>query len=403
MKKFLLSIFFTFSFFVTPFIASADTVLLEYFGRDDCGHCKDQAEFLESIEEKYDFEVRYYNILTEEESAELFDQVTQKAGLSKTTPLTWVGNTFVQGFNTAATTGVRMEALIQASTFNETVDLQTYLASDVAAEIESVEGGSCDENGEECLIPTSSEFLFEVPFIGVVDVSKWSLPTMSIILGFIDGFNPCAMWVLIMFLLALSQAGSVTRMIQVAGIFIMAEAIMYYLILNVWMTTWDFVGLDKIVTPIVGTLAIGGAIFFFYEAYTYDGTCKVISLEKQRGISKKIQEYAESPMTWMVFFGVTGLAFSVNIIEFACSVGIPQAFTKILDINLLTWMEKQWYMFLYILFYMVDDFIVFGLAVFAFDKIHGMHKYTVVTSVIGGLVMLLLGALMLLRPDLLVF
>lgn len=402
MKKIFFSLLFSFSFFLTPFIVSADQVLLEYFGRDDCGHCKDQKAFLESIDEKYDFKVKYYNIVSEPESAKLFDEVTKKAGLSKTTPLTWVGNTFVQGFATPATTGKRLEDLIQKSTLQDTLSLQEYLTSDQSAEIESVEGGTCTD-GSDCLVPTNSEFLFEVPFIGVVDVSKWSLPAMSLILGFIDGFNPCAMWVLIMFLLALSQAGSLRRMIEMAGIFVLAEAIMYYLILNAWMTTWNFIGLDQWVTPIVGLIAIGGAVFFFYEAYTYDGTCKVVGLEKQRSISKKVQEYAQSPMTWMVFLGIIGLAFSVNIIEFACSVGIPQAFTKILDLNLLTWIERQWYMFLYILTYMVDDFIVFGLAIVAFEKIHKLHSYTRITSVIGGLVMLILGALMILKPELLVF
>ena len=58
------------------------------------------------------------------------------------------------------------------------------------------------------------------------------------------------------------QAGSRRRMFEFAGLFILAEAVMYYLILNVWFTAWDFVKLDKIVTPLVGLLALGSGIYF---------------------------------------------------------------------------------------------------------------------------------------------
>ncbi|MDP3380811.1 MAG: hypothetical protein Q8S84_04755 [bacterium] len=38
-------------------------------------------------------------------------------------------------------------------------------------------------------------------------------------------------------------------------------------------------------------------------------------------------------MTIGVFFVTILIAFSVNIVEFACSIGIPQAFTKILEMS----------------------------------------------------------------------
>lgn len=64
-------------------------------------------------------------------------------------------------------------------------------------------------------------------------------------------------------------------------------------------------------------------------------------------------------MTLGVFVGTIGIAFSVNIIEFACSIGIPQAFTKLLEMSPLTFVAKQAYILVYTLFYMVDDFLVF--------------------------------------------
>ena len=103
-----------------------------------------------------------------------------------------------------------------------------------------------------------------------------------------------------------------------------------------------------------------------------------------------------------VALGVIGLALSVNIFEFACSVGIPQAFTKILELNSLGWLKTQGLVIAYMLMYMLDDIIVFGLALWSFEKIGLTHKYSKWTTLIGGILMILLGLTMLLKPEWLV-
>ena len=108
-------------------------------------------------------------------------------------------------------------------------------------------------------------------------------------------------------------------------------------------------------------------------------------------------------MTLPTVVGIIAIALSVNVIEFACSIGIPQAFTKILEINALEFWVRQWYLFLYILAYMVDDFIVFGFALYGFDKIHQSQKYSKLSILVGGILMIFLGSILLVAPDILVF
>jgi len=210
------------------------------------------------------------------------------------------------------------------------------------------------------------------------------------------------MWVLVMFLVLLSQVGDKKKMWQLAGLFILAQAIMYYLILMVWFAVWDFVALDRIVTPLVGLLALGSGIYFLYKFKTYKPVCNVTSVEQQQKVEQRAAALINRPLTLAVAIGVIGLALSVNVFEFACSVGIPQAFTKILEINQLGWLGTQWYVGLYMLTYMLDDILVFGLALWSFDKIGLTHKYSKWTTLIGGLLMLALGLIMLLRPEWLV-
>lgn len=145
-------------------------------------------------------------------------------------------------------------------------------------------------------------------------------------------------------------------------------------------------------------------MYFLYKYFKTKNqlVCDVTDIEYQVGIEKKIHALVNSPVTWATTAGIIAIAFSVNIIEFACSIGIPQAFTKILELNGLSFLGHQWYIFLYTVAYMVDDLIVFGFAYYGITKLQSSYKYSKYSALVGGILMLILGLLMLLSPDLLV-
>ncbi|MCK5616887.1 thioredoxin family protein, partial [Candidatus Pacearchaeota archaeon] len=402
-KLFLVAIA-SFSLFITPLAlaveAPMDAVRIDIFERPDCGHCQAEKAFLNELANERGDLILVYHDIFEKEHKKHFIELAELEDIPKVTPITIIDGVLLQGFSSAETTGKKIENLIESAKGKTQYTFEEFIAMGGSQSIESDEG-TCDSDG--CDVD-AIDYTFDVPFIGPVNMAAYSLHTLSLVLGFVDGFNPCAMWVLVMFLTILAEAGSRRRMFEMAGLFIFAEAIMYYLILNVWMTAWDFVGLDRIITPIVGFVAVAAGSYFLWLFYKKDTSCKVGSLESKRRTQEKIRGYATAPMTIMVALGVLALAFSVNIIEFACSIGIPQTFTKILDMNYLSWTGKQFYNALYILMYMVDDLIVFGIALYSFDKI-GLttHKYTRASHFIGGLIMLALGLIMLVNPTLLVF
>ncbi len=382
-----------------------ETVRVEVFEREDCKHCLDEKAFLNDLQkERGDLIVVFHDISDPVHKKHFLD-LMELEKLPKVTPVTIIDGVLIQGFDTPKTTGLKFRALIDAAKGKPQYTFEEFFAAGGSKSV-VLDGSGCTVDGDsvKCSSQTLNT-LITLPIIGtVVDVSKYSLSFLSLILGFVDGFNPCAMWVLVMFLTILAEAGSRRRMFEMAGLFILAQAIMYYLILNVWMTTWDFVGLDRFVTPIIGLVAVGAGSYFLWLFYKKDSTCKVGDLESKRKTVEKIKKYALAPMTIAAAFGILGLALSVNIIEFACSVGIPQTFTKILDMNYLSWAGKQFYNFLYILMYIVDDLIIFTIALYTFDRI-GLttHKYTRVSHFIGGLIMVILGFIMLTKPTLLVF
>lgn len=382
-----------------------EQTVIEVFERDDCSHCRDFFAFVDDLaKERDDFTVRSYDLYTPEGRA-FFDEATDALQLVKGTPIIYLKGSIIQGFDSAETTGNAIVELLDAPrdkpepTLREMVD-----AAKKGEQSRSVlpSGSICDD-GTLCTVETPATRV-AIPFTNkTVDPSSYSLPALAAILGTVDGFNPCAMWVLFMFLAALAAIGNRKKMLQVIGLFLIAEAVMYYLILSAWLYAWDFIGLDHIVTPLVGLLALGAGAYFLYEFYKNEQACRVASTEQRKEISEKIKRFAHKPLTWLAALGIIGIAFSVNIFEFACSIGIPQTFTKILDLANLSWLAKQAYNAIYILGYMVDDFIVFGIALYSFEKIGITQKYSRISHVVGGLLMALLGLILLFAPSALVF
>lgn len=377
---------------------SGEVVPLIMFGRDSCGYCKEQFAWLKTTDLQY----TYLNVEKDPEAARLFNELAEKHDLTKVTPITVAGERVIVGFNGPNTTGQALRDAYDSAQGGDIRTIEDHLAR--APKQSGLAGAGCTD--VSCSAEGGS-FVFDLPVIGVVDLQSFSLFTLSALLGVIDGFNPCAMWVLITFCVLLSQAGSRRKMIFLAGLFMLAEGVMYNLILNVWYKAWDWVALDAIVTPLVGFLALGGGAFFLWRWHKNRDAalvCDVTDLETQGKVISKFKAIANQPITIVSVISIIAIAFSVNVIEFACSIGIPQAYTKILELNMLTFLERQFYIMVYTLGYMFDDVIVFGLAIWGYSRLQAMGgKYAHLSLLIGGLLMLVLGLLLVIDPTMLVW
>ncbi|PIR97331.1 MAG: glutaredoxin [Candidatus Doudnabacteria bacterium CG10_big_fil_rev_8_21_14_0_10_41_10] len=404
MKKYLLVLSVA-SALAIPFlqVQAVEKVTIEVFESDSCPHCRAFLSFIEDLQkERSDFELVDYDINTSE-GRDFFVEVTDKLELPKATPIIYIGEEVLLGFDKPKTTGQAVIGLIDKTKEKESVRSLKEFINTRGSVNQNEDGEICDD-GNPCELRTSGNTIIGIPFTGkTIDVGNFSLPTMSFVLGVVDGFNPCAMWVLVLLLGALVAVGSKRRMWEIAGLFLVAQALMYYLILNVWLYAWDFIGLDRIITPIIGVVAVGAGIYFLREYKIATDECKVTDLQQRAKIAKKVQEFAQKPITVVTAIGIIGLALSVNIFEFACSIGIPQTFTKILDINQLSFFGEQFYNGLYLSGYMLDDLIVFAIALYSFDKIGLTGKYTRFSHLIGGLLMVVLGLILLINPNFLVF
>jgi len=105
-------------------------------------------------------------------------------------------------------------------------------------------------------------------------------------------------------------------------------------------------------------------------------------------------------LTLTTIAGIVGLAFVVNSIEFLCSSALPAIFTHVLSLRNLTSFRYYAYILLYDLFFMLDDVVIFSLAVFAVTSSVG-DRYVKYSKPAGGAILLILGVLLLFAPNLL--
>lgn len=388
---------------VLPSISFAATIHL--FERADCTFCARERAFITSHETALrDVTIIHHDIVNDAAAQGLFEHIVTTSDLPRVTPLTVIDTTVIQGFSSDETTG----ALILSRVGNAgNISTEALATTEHFAVLSALSSGCASDDLATPCTNASPAPVVTVPLIGPVTTEHLSLTSTSALLGFVDGFNPCAMWVLVTFLLLLSQIQDRKKMWEVAGLFIVAEALMYNLILNVWYSTWDFVQLDRIVTPVVGIVAIGGGLWFLKKFWVGRKqsalVCDIVSEDTHSTLMERMSHVVQSPLTLMSALGIIGIAFSVNIIEFACSIGIPQAYTKLLELNAPSFITRQFYIGVYTIFYMIDDIIVFALALWGFERLsaHGA-QYAAWSALIGGCALLALGGLLLFAPQLLI-
>lgn len=232
-----------------------------------------------------------------------------------------------------------------------------------------------------------------------------SLIIASFVIGLVDGFNPCAMWVLIYIITLVSQLNDKKRMITIVSIFLLASGTLYFVILFLWYLGW--LSIEALLPPfifqIAGLTAVGIGLYIGYDLWKNGGEaiCHV-DIKKQRKTKKRIQAIINTnKFTIATVISTIILAFVINSIEFLCSIGLPAVFTGLLTQTDTSISMSLVYMSIYTFAFMLDDIIVFYLALKAIDPAV-LNKYSGYSKAIGGVIIFLIGIVVLFFPNILV-
>ena len=239
-----------------------------------------------------------------------------------------------------------------------------------------------------------------IPLLGDIRPADYSLPTLAVLLGLADGFNPCAMWALVYLLSLLVSVQDRRRIWLLVGSFVLASGVLYFLFMTAWLNVFLLIGFLRPVTIAIGCGALVVGVLDLRSFLTTRGAsaCPVGNAAFKQRTMGRMERLVTAPLTVATFLGIIALAFVVNTIEFACSAALPAIFTHALSLRPMPAISYYGYILLYDFFFMLDDLIIFALAAFAMQTTiaSGYDRYG---KLVGGLVLVALGLAMLFAPD----
>lgn len=404
-----------------------------FFWNYGCAYCDKEETYLKKlIAERDDINVYDYEISRSRDHVKLIQEVGKTLDLNISgVPITIIGDQSFIGFSDASspaqfesriefclieenecgdsvfdiakeykTEGTFLEK-IPVATSAEAADTDNVIGSNDEI-VDDVSVGNENVSADEEASASEGE-IYNIPILGEINSKKVSLPLLAITIGALDGFNPCAMWALIFLITLMLGLKDRKKMWILGSAFIVTSGVVYFMFMAAWLNLILFIGFIGIIRFIIGAIAMGGGLYSLKDAFKKEVVCEVGPAKTKDKILMKIKEMLDKKNMALALVGVIVLAGAVNLVELVCSAGFPVIFTQVLAMNNLSKLQYYGYMLLYIFFFILDDLIIFFVAMVTL-KITGLTtKYTRLSRVIGGVLMLLIGLLLIFKHEWLMF
>ena len=390
---------FLFMLLMIPCILFADTkrVNMYLFYGDGCPHCKALEGFLDDYLKDYDnvrlnkFEV-WHN---EENLTKLRGVMEVMNSKSGGVPFLVIGNSVLVGYDEEYTPDRIKDAVNYYSNVSYKDKVGAYLKGETIPE---------EEEGEEEKKPESKEI--DIPIIGKKDIKSVSILLSAIVIGLVDGFNPCAMWILLFLITMLLGMKSKKRKWALGITFLVSSAAVYFLFLISWLNLATFLNSIIYIRTAIAFFAIVFGIISlvrFLKGLQKDDGCEVVNQNSRRRIITAIKKIVKEKSFILALLGIVLLAVSVNVIELLCSLGLPVMFSEILTLNNVSSNMKIVYSLIYVFFFLIDDIVIFIIAMKTLEIKAISNKFGKYAHLIGGIIMILIGILMIYKPEWLMF
>lgn len=405
MKKYIIILLVLISFIVPlnvhaekKLVTSNDKLNIYLFYGKECPHCEAEMEYLNKLiqSDEYNFIViNKYEVWHDKKNVEKMNEVANILNVDANgVPFLIVGTNTLLGYGSSQ--DEQIKKIIDFYKGKKYYDpAGDYLLGTNTKEYKHIHYEK--EKKDE----------YKVPLLGKINAKSTSLLLISIIIGAVDGFNPCAMWILL-FLLSLLISTKDRKKMWILGLtFILTSGIVYLFFMLSWLNVAKYTSGIILIRYLIGIFAL---VFGLINLYRYlkqrkekDVGCDVTDASKKRKIMTKIRTILNNNSLLFSLLGIMLLAISVNLIELLCSLGLPVMYTEILGLNNLSHFEYGIYLLIYLLFFLIDDLIIFFIAMKTL-KVKGIsNKYMKYSHLIGGAIMLIIGILMIIKPSWLLF
>lgn len=406
-------------------ITPASEINIYFFYSNTCPHCKKEKPFLGFLQAEYKDRLHIYAYeVSSRDSVNILQRVAPLLGLETgSVPVTILADQVTIGYAEHESTGMAIKEKLDAY-FTGELEYKDVIGPELTAkeleigqitfknaiakdkkEIDKLikEYSSNATSSDQLVASNNISTNFSIPFLGSFDAKDFSLPVLALTIGFLDGFNPCAMWVLLFLISLLLGLKDRRKMWLFGTVFIVASALVYFLFMTAWLNAFLFLGVAPLVRLGIAVLALGVGAWQLRDYKLHGDQCEVTGSEERQKTFAKLKKLILQKNVLLAILGLVALAFAVNLVELMCSAGFPAIFTSVLAFSQLATWKYYWYIFLYLLMFMIDDIVVFVIAMLTLESNLVGQKYAKYSKLIGGILMILIGALLILKPELLMF
>ena len=364
---------------------------IEVFVRQGCPHCTEAKRFLEDLQhDRPSLRIVLRDLEQDKTALRQLQELADRFGVrTPGVPAFHLRGTLIIGYSDAESTGARITALLG----RPLPEAAGSLPQDVCRpETDS----SCIDLARPPPRPSDS---IETPWFGRLSAGELGLPLFTIVIGLLDGFNPCSMWVLLFMLSLLAGLANRSKMLLIAGTFVAVEGIAYFAFMAAWLNMFLLIGLSRITELILGSIAgLAGAInikdFWAFQR----GISLSIPDAAKPDLYARMRRIIQAENILAALIGTVLLAVLVQAVELLCTAGLPALYTRILTMRQLDWWAYYGYLALYNMAYMLDDILVLAIGVITMSHYRLQEREGRWLKLISGLVMVGLGAVLLLQP-----
>lgn len=348
-----------------------DPVVLVLFYGEGCPHCAAERRFLAGLQERQPLlEVQAHEVWHDEAGRALFVQVAAEHGIEpQAVPTTFLGDQVWVGFD-------------------DTVGAQ------IERSVEALVAGRAPPEEERTTV--------DVPLVGTVDVGGMPLVVATLVIGFVDGVNPCSLWVLSMLLALVLHSGSRGRVAAVGVTFLVVTATLYALFIAGLFTALDVAGEAAWIRVAVAGVAGAFGVLHLKEYVTAAGPSLAIPAHRKPGLYKRMRALADTDRSLPLALGGTVvLAVGVSLLETPCTAGLPMLWTNLVQDAGVTGLGWLSLLGIYLAVFLLDELLVFFAVVATMRATKLQEHHGRVLQLVSGTLMVTLALAMLLVPDLL--
>lgn len=417
-------LFWSFPTYAGPPGQQMEPVTIYFFWGDGCPHCAAAKPFLAELKEKYPTViVRDYEVWKHPEKRRPFFQMAAKFGFEPTAvPTFFIGDRYWVGY-AEGLSAREIETYVAFCVANgcpdpgigivEPLPIPTVAA--VAANVEAAPEDALAKSASDEQRATFSEAgmsetgapglpssVITVPLLGTVDLAAHSLLFSTALIAFVDGINPCSLWVLSVLLALTLHTGSRKKVFLIGFIFLTVTSLVYVLFIAGLFTLFTVLDWVPWLQGIVALVALFFALVNVKDYFWYkEGISFTIADEKKPGLYRGMRRVLAAGDSMPALIGATiVMSAGASLVEFSCTAGFPVLWTNLLAAQGVTAGTFLLLLLLYMFIYQLDEIVIFVGAVIGLRSSKLEEKHGRMLKLISGMVMLALALVILIDPGL---